>query len=248
MKTKHHIIFIISLCLLILVSIPSFAQEGKIGGEGTLISDYLDPGFQNTNLRYEARYDQYSGSPFLFDEWRLSLLKMSSGKTLSGLKVMYDAYAQRLVVKQEEDQMLLSDAAVKSFILYDENAREFHFKKFDLGPGLKGVFGEELFNGVDMLVVKYQEITLNRQENNAGGYGGGSNANEIQTFSAKPNYFIKPEPGADFTNFSPNKKGVLALFPDKKLDIIHLVKKEKLKYNNDGDLRKIFQLVEQLND
>lgn len=233
-----HILCALSMCLVFL--------SGHTQDDSRTVLDLIDPTFQNASLRYDQAYAQMEGSPFAFDDWRLATLETQTGKMISGVKVKYDMYAQNLVVRMEEEEMVLADQMIKRCTLFDEQARPFVFEQVRLTAGGSPEYVQVLWQNTGSMLIKRTEVKVQKVENTSGGYGTGANTLEVQRFSHQSTYLARMDAEGTFQAFRPKKKEVLSLLADQKEAIQDFLKKEKISLNSDEDLAEVFAYYDQL--
>ena len=243
-------IIIMQKIIVILVSLLgiggiSFAQLGNNVGEMGSVTDIVDPNFQNSGLRYADRFSTVAGTPYLIDAWQQGEVVTGVGKKIEGLSLKFDAFSNIVVMQKEEEEVALMEGAISEFSLFDLKGNAKTFRKFPIGNMGKQVFAQILFYG-KLTLLKHHKVNRVRTENNSGGYGDAGNMKETEKFSHTDVYYVRQKGADQFETFKPNRKSVLAIFPDHQEEVATFIKKEKLKLKSDEEISQLLQYYENL--
>ena len=228
------------LCVMLCGLGNLYAQTQGSDGNLTVI-DILDPNGTNNALVFGRRYPTVEGSPYVLQDWSKGVIYRKTGAPLEGITLHFDIYSQELLVKEEGKVMTVIPAAVKGFKLYHLEGEDMVFAR---NPRIeKDKFFQQVFQGRNELWKGY-EVALTKQENNAGGYGQGGNATEIQRFNRKERWYLFQEGNTEPISFKATKKDLLESFPNRASDIKAFLKSNKLKLTQDGDWIAVMNFIE----
>jgi hypothetical protein len=217
-------------------------QENTIDGQQNL--EAISNGDINGIARtYNNRYQGIQGSPYWLDTWYEGRIFLSKDTIQTTVK--YDGYADELVMRNRAgDSVLAAKVAVKGFEILQNN-KVYYFSKFDQsymleGQKLRPTYLRILVTGTHTIGIRHGKRLLPAD------YQGAYNANRPydQLIDEQSYYYIHT---TELQKFKPNKKQVLALLSgETQTAAERFIKAEKLSFNNDEDLIRLFEYLNAL--
>ena len=211
--------------ILSLLSLKSYSQYA--------ISPFGD--VQGTLLR-EIKYEDVTGTPYLFDYWSKGKVTTKSGKHYVDMPLKYNIIDDKLIFQQENGNLMYFAEPVTAFELPNSDLST--SSKFVNGLPAVDRFNassyfEVIFAGKISLFKKtYKTIAESKQ------YG---SAVTNKSFNITENYFVLYDD--KFLKITPNKKTISGLFPAKEQELNEYLKKEKIDLKADQDLKKLFEYL-----
>ncbi len=204
---------------------------GQIGA--TLANPYAD--ITNSDVLNFRVYDEYKGSPYLFDEFLAGKITLNDGtdKAFDSLKM--DCYKNQILYKSKGRIFALDNGKLDELFFY-QGSRQ--FKQIALDGENK--WYQILFVGRVSLYKHYKVDLIVEDRQSASSYGGNTDVNK-KIFSRKEDYFFSILPDMSVTEIPSGKKEFINQFSVHHVDIESFIKSNKLKLNNDEDLTKIFK-------
>jgi hypothetical protein len=232
MDTKQFILF--------LVVIPLLAQS-QVSQNARYISDIVDPSMINTELFYEGKYKEISGSPYLEKEMKKGVIILKDNRKVEDVMIRYNAYEDALMYQIEEDKVTLLDPPVINGFEYHKNDKVFKYISISILEG-KRHFYEVIYEGKSTLVVQHR-IKLTEKTNNAGSYG----ASDMQgsAFKQSDIYFLMDTTGKS-SEVNLTKKSLISALGSHAEELQTFIKKNKLKVKENTDLIRLLEYYDSL--
>lgn len=180
------------------------------------------------------------GSVYLYEEWNNASFSLFDGRVVKDLPVKYDLRSQRIEIKYEDDLKVLPVDLIKEIYIFNSltgevehllNCTNFSYDK-------KG-FYHIVYNGKKTLMKKIELELLD------GNYNTIMNVGSKDSRYTKRTEYYYAENGK-VKKIRKGKKNILNILEDKKDIIANYAKDNKLKYNSDDDLKKIFNYYDSL--
>ncbi len=208
--------------LLIGVTVVGYAQIGNSRADMDMI-------FNDLNKKYslDKRYPQVEGSPFLFDTYKVGILKMTDGKILTRARMNIDLVTQDLIVLNGQNVgVIVSPDQVTSL--------ELESKIFRNGfPALENQtpqsFYEVMIQDTVSLLKYYQKSIVQLDEFDKG-------KKKFQLY--EDYYFLYNN-----TMNSLKTKTLNKAFPQMKDDISAFIKSNDLKLKEDAGAKKLVEFI-----
>jgi len=193
---------------------------------------------QGTQLR-EIKYEDVTGSPYLFDYWVKGKVTTKSGKHYADMPLKYNVMDDKLIFKNENGNLMYFAEPVTAFELLnpDLNISDKYINGLPAVDHFNNAsYFEVIFSGPTSLFKKTNKKIVESKQ-----YG---SAVTNKTFNTTNGYFILKD--GNFAKITPTKKTILALFPSKEQELNEYLKKEKFDLKNDSDLKKLFEYLNKI--
>lgn len=195
-----------------------------------------------TIVGFDKRYEATQGSVFLFEDWHVGSVKSSLGKTYKNVYLKFDAYANQLYMKGENEKspLLLNKTDVAEFTIDRKiGLSTSTFKLINEGEGVY-TFVEVL---LESKISAYKKIGkyLKKASTSVDSYGGGNN---FDKFISTESILVVQD--GENIEFNRSKSGILNAFPKYKKIMRKYYKKEKIDIDKDSDVIKILSFYESL--
>ena len=118
MDTKPFIIFLVFIPLI---------SKSQVSQNARYISDIVDPSMINTELFFEGKYKEISGSPYLEKEMKKGVIILKDNRKVEDVMIRYNAYEDALMYQIEEDKITLLDPPVINGFEYYKNDQVFKY-------------------------------------------------------------------------------------------------------------------------
>jgi hypothetical protein len=216
-----NILFIISL----LSSILFFSQERKIS-YGT----YRGSG----NLRYHSTTNDVEGSNYLFKDWNNTNVIFFTNQNLSfntlNINIVNNTF-ERLV---SDTQCFVFDLKFIKYAIINNKKYQYFYSENDAKERIFEVIAEskkvKILKGFMQVFEKGKPNLID--------------TDPVDKYVLQTKYYLKK--GDKIERFKLRKRKILALLEDKKDEIVKFVKKNKLSYKNEDNLKMIFNYYNSL--
>ncbi len=236
---KIRLIFIdlIITGLILLNTPPGIAQPRGV---------YISGGHVHTSLMYypgEEKYE-YVGTPYLNKDFMYGKIIMKDDTVLEGL-FRYNIYNQEVVAVFDGDTLAV--AKPLNMVEFQMAAKRFIYTLIidrDMGkPYVTGSFFEILEDGeLQLLKRHYSKLeTFKYASNYMGGAGDGRDY-----FEHVSELYFRKGPGSEARQLKKPKKIIPEVMEDKKEEVMHFIREEKLSLKDEGDLIRLFEYYNQL--
>ncbi len=190
---------------------------------------------QGTQLR-EIKYEDVTGSPYLFDYWVNGKVTTKSGKHYENMPLKYNVMDDKLIFKHENGNLMYFAEPVTTFELLNPDLNISN--KYINGLPVIDHFNndsyfEVIFSGQTSLFKKTNKKIIESKQ-----YG---SAVVNKSFNTTNSYFTLSD--GNFAKITPTKKAISALFPTKEQELNNYLKKEKIDFKQDKDLKKLFEYL-----
>ncbi|MBC6111632.1 hypothetical protein ACFOG5_20470 [Pedobacter fastidiosus] len=191
----------------------------------------------NTPLR-EKQYVDVSGSPYLFDAWAKGKVTTKSGKLFNVDSLKYDLIDDQLIFKDEKGVLMHFEEPITKFEIENGLGGVSYFVN-----GLPASDGSNPSSYFEIInkgkVSLYKRSTKTIVEDKP--YG---SATVNKSFQPNNSYFVLQEETLKKINL--NSKNAIALFESKKAEMTDYLKKNKVNFKNDEDLKNLFTYFNKL--
>jgi hypothetical protein len=238
----------ISLTLLLALLVqPSQAQQ--VIDQQNLLQLGDRTGSNAGRLLYTRAGSYYGimGTPYLNDKWTPAVITALDGKKHENTPVLYNAHYDLIEAVVGKDTLILNSRLITSVEMPVTDANGVRYVKLKNGftsPSEKiesTNFFEILYEGSDFTLMKKHYKFLKPSDFNAA-YNTGSKFDEFQM---QHTTFVKT-PDGQIQKVRTNRRDILRLMGDKSKQVEDYIKKEKLKYDDDTHLGRIFAYYETL--
>jgi hypothetical protein len=199
----------------------------------------------STRLPGDPLYYGVTGSPFFLDSFLKSDIVLTDGKLYTDIPLMYDVCNDIALIISNHDTLALDKTKIKSFRLKDNNSDSTYlFELFALESSKNNLheehFIEVAFTGkIAFLIRHIKELS---RANFDPTFHTGSNYDE---YTSDNSYIFKNREGK-MMKIRLNRKSVLEVLSDKKEEIKRFVTENKLDYNNEKNVIRIFKYYDSL--
>ncbi len=230
-----------TISLITLLVLFPILSKSQISPGRKFLSDVIDPSMINTELFYNGKYKEISGSPFLEKELQNGTIILNDDRKVENVLIRYNAYEDALLYQIEKDQITMLDPPVIKGFEFQPNDRNVKFISISFIEGKKH-FYEVIYDGKSTLVVRHQ-IKLTKKTNNAGSYG----ANDMQgsAFKKLETYFLMDATGKIF-EISLTKKSLTSALGSHEEELKAFIKENKLKVREKIDLATLLEYYDSL--
>lgn len=178
----------------------------------------------------EKTYTDIKGSPYVFDDWSLGLVKMASGTTYKDLLLKYDQVANELIFQDKSGKSLGFADPVAEFKLIDKsNAyRLFRagFKAVDSNS--EKTFYEVLYDGSTVLLKDPKKNIVEHRAYNS--------STAVKSIVETPAYYVLLN--GTLVKFKKDKKSILSVLGNS-AQLEKYIQDQKINLKNDEDLAKL---------
>ncbi len=230
-----------TISLITLLVLFPILSKSQISPGRKFLSDVIDPSMINTELFYNGKYKEISGSPFLEKELQNGTIILNDDRKVENVLIRYNAYEDALLYQIAKDQITMLDPPVIKGFEFQPNDRNVKFISISIIEGKKH-FYEVIYDGKSTLVVRHQ-IKLTNKTNNAGSYG----ANDMQgsAFKKLETYFLLDATGKIF-EISLTKKSLTSALGSHEEELKAFIKENKLKVREKIDLATLLEYYDSL--
>jgi hypothetical protein len=202
-------------------------------------SQVIDPA---TGKVFESNYPDVNGVPFLTEDWKYTLIKLTDGRIFDTIKTRLNLYTKELYFKTDKDvEMFFTGGYVKEMDIYDSSETKKIIYKFETGfPGIdkntESSFYQVLADG-NVQLLKFMEKKISQTKNDMSG--------EIRKdFVQYDEYYVNNY--GIMLKLKKEKEFILDLFEDEKEKISEYLKNKKMNYKNIGMLTELFNYYNSL--
>jgi hypothetical protein len=240
----------LSIALILLMAVcvqPASAQT--LVDQQNLMSLGDRTGNTTGRLLYTRAGSYYGvmGTPYLNDKWTPAVITALDGKKHENTPVLYNAHYDLIEAVVGKDTLILNSRLITSVEMPVTDANGVRYVKLKNGYSSASEkieptnFFEILYEGSGFTLMRKHYKHLKPSDFNAA-YNTGSKFDEFQLQSTT---FIKTQDG-DIQKIRTNRRDILKLMGDKSKQVEDYIKKEKLKYDDDTHLGRIFAYYETL--
>jgi hypothetical protein len=187
------------------------------------------------------------GTPYLNDKWTPAIITALDGKKHENTPVLYNAHYDLVEAVVGKDTLILNSRRITSVELPVTDANGVRYVKLKNGFSSTSEkiestnFFEILYEGSSLTLMRKHYKFLKPSDFNAA-YNTGSKFDEFQMQTTT---YVKT-PNGDIQKIKTNRRDILRLVGDKSKQVEEYIKNEKLKYEVDADLARIFAYYETL--
>ena len=222
MSNRFHIL----LLLTCLICVHTYAQDDLV--------------ILNNESVKVRRYDGIKGNPYLFGDFVLAGIMDKKAGLLDSIRINYNGYEKNFEHKRKDGQIIALDQNVYFGATFISNKyAEPRFKRFmsDTTQFIQGLNIQDplgmyinIFNSPEFSIIKEFRVTLSERELETVGA-----TMMVRNFASSFLYYFIQQGSVE--SFRLKKGSVLSLIDDKQVN--SFVKKEKLKLDNEQDLKKV---------
>lgn len=233
--------------LTVFVALPSHAQTTLDQQNLMQLGDRT--GTASGRLIYTRAGSYYGimGTPYLNDKWTPAVITTLDGKTHENTPVLYNAHYDLVEAVVGKDTLILNSRLITSVEMpvTDENGVRYVTLKNGFTSSSEKIestnFFEIMYEGSSFTLMRKHYKFLKPSDFNAA-YNTGSKFDEFQLQSST---YVKMLDG-QIQKIRTNRRDILRLMGDKSKQVEDYAKKEKLKYDDDAHLVRIFAYYETL--
>ncbi|WP_421942483.1 hypothetical protein [Pedobacter sp.] len=185
-------------------------------------------------------YGDVTGTPYLYNYWAKGTVKTTNGQVTRDMFLKYDVVSEKLLFQTSKgDSMYFADPVLEFEIMPSNSTLPI---KFTNGfPKSENISSPGFLENIAVgKITLYKKHNISTVENKA--YSGAMN----KTFKpTSATYYIHKD--AKLNKISPSKKSVVSLVPTKEKEITEFIQQNNTNFKNDGDLKKLFDFINQLN-
>lgn len=185
---------------------------------------------------YRHQYEEVAGHPFIQDSWQSGTIITKTGQTFSDLLLKYEVVNGLVMILHKGDSLYTRSDYVTGFVYFDNN------KPVEYKNGLEAS-AIDLDGSRYVQVIHEGEWSLYKETKKELRE---ADFNPVTEMGSRYNYFketvryISHSPDGDWSVINPSRRGLTRLFGKKGREVIRFVRDNKLGYNNDDDLARIF--------
>ncbi len=187
------------------------------------------------------------GTPYLNDKWTPGIITTLDGKKHENTPVLYNAHYDLVEAVVGKDTLILNSRLITSVEMPVTDANGVRYVKLKNGFSSASEkiemtnFFEILYEGSQFTLMKKHFKFLKPSDFNAA-YNTGSKYDEFQMQNTT---YVK-SPDGQIQKVRTNRRDILRMMGDKSKQVEDYIKKEKLKYDDDVHLGRIFAYYETL--
>jgi hypothetical protein len=187
------------------------------------------------------------GTPYLNDKWTPAIITALDGKKHENTPILYNAHYDLIEAVVGKDTLILNSRRIISVELPVTDANGVRYVKLKNGflstsEKIEPTnFFEIMYEGASITLMRKHYKFLKPSDFNAA-YNTGSKYDEFQMQSTT----YAKTPNGDIQKIKTNRRDILRLVGDKSKQVEDYIKNEKLKYEVDVDLVRIFAYYETL--
>ncbi len=177
--------------------------------------------------------EDIEGSPFLFNDWCLGIVKFRNGRFAKGVSLRFNVYNNQLYFKKEEQQLEF-ELPVEEFMIRSMKDTDSVDVYYRCGfPATEKTtyqtFLEVMADGnLVLLKYRYKVIGSFKPYNQA----------ERRKFEDREQLFVYVD--KQMLKLKKDKESIIEALPQYKAAILSIVEQKKLKLKNEGDVEKLF--------
>jgi hypothetical protein len=175
--------------------------------------------------------EDVSGDPYLYKTWKVGKVQLLNGKTYDNVPLNVNLISKEVFFKGANDEQLAFVQPVSSFAFTDTVKGvpvTRLFKKID--PKLDNDYFIVIADGKISLLKKIWKVIWEEKTYNSG--------TVVKNILDKSAYYTLAD--GKLLQIKPSKKEILNAFPDHKEEVDKYVKAEKISFNSNQDLSKLF--------
>jgi hypothetical protein len=180
----------------------------------------------------QKKYEDVTGTPFLYEEWSPGTVKFTNGKSYKeNLFLKYNAKDDELYFKNKNGDPLLFVDSVSEFVITPPIGIGHHYRNGykDVNGYSQNAFFEVVADGSVQLLKKTKKTILESKAYN-------SPTTERRFVTVSQYYLIK---SGKAVAVKPDKKSVLSTLNDKQPALEKFIKENNLNLRNDDELAKL---------
>lgn len=240
-------LYFVSVCLLTFLTFTSASAQTNTDFQNLL--NLGDRSGQNKGTLIYTRSGSYYGvlgTPYVNEKWVMGTVTAQNGKKHENIPVMYNAHYDLIEAVVRRDTLILDSRLISALELPITDKEGTRYAVFKNGFTSKSEkiepthFFEVVYNGSQVSLLR-KHFKMLKPSNFDPAYNTGSKFDE---FIPVVTTYVQTPSGIE--KLKMNKKGVLGLMGSKAKQVEDYINKEKLKYNVDADLIKIFTFYESL--
>ncbi|MCZ4695892.1 hypothetical protein DWB61_14705 [Ancylomarina euxinus] len=223
---------LVSLVVFVLFVFNKTGRSQVHSGLTTAFSEVNKKHFENFSKMINVE-----GDFFVNKDWTDGTVYFNDKHVVSNVSMRYFIKGKEMHVKHDGKIMkIINQSSIDSILIGDHT---FVYSEFVFGSTLSQDFLELLSGGSIKFYKHYTNKFIKAKEVSS------YQTQESDKYIIKKEFYVSVnDNAAEF--FKPKKKSILALFSDKKEDVMSFVKKNKLKFGREADVIKIFNYYNSL--
>lgn len=174
------------------------------------------------------------GSVYLEDSWNAGVINLYSETSIKNYPFKVNVKTNDIEIKTEDDVRVLPSSEVKFFIWRSQSGgKEIYMNTQEFEGATHSGFYKVLSHG-DVSLLRRTKLLLMHSNYNAAVDAG----RESQKYVKEYDYFVHV--GGSTKQIKANRRSMLKFFDDKAEKVKQFAKQNRLKFNNENDLAKIF--------
>ncbi len=198
----------------------------------------------NQIVPYKFDYEVLQGHPYHHPAWLNGSFRTSSNRVFTDVPMKYDSYSGFLAIRLEQDSVYMKPAVVTEF-QYTVDGRPFLFKNgyFEYDLEIKPetyylVLSEGRYTLLKDVRKQYKKADFDPVFNTG---------TKFDRLLEEPRYLVK-KPDGTFYSILANRRTVLAQFGSNRGKVQDFARSNRLDYDKDADLARIFDFASTLVD
>lgn len=237
----------VSACMLMLLTFASSIAQTNTDYQNLM--NLGDRTGQNRGTLIYTRAGSYYGvlgTPYVNEKWVTGTVTAQNGKKHENIPVMYNAHYDLIEAVVRKDTLILDSRLISTleFMITDKEGSRYAVFKNGFTSKSEKIepthFFEVIFQGSQLTLLR-KHYKLLKPSNFDPAYNTGSKFDE---FIPVITIYVQTPSGIE--KLKMNKKGVLGLMGSKAKQVEEFINKEKLRYNVDADLNRIFAYYESI--
>ncbi len=225
--------------VLLSFTLVSKAQEEVEKSEQTYI-------WSSTGFDRAPTYTEVIGSPYLFEDWRMGIVRLENGKNYDGLKVKFDQLTDQLVFIGDNKKAMDFSMAVKAFdiISFDLEGNKVVYSFINGFPPIDGATEKSFYQVFDPgtspkieFVKRVKKVVYERSVY--------SSAVKEKLIEERTYYYLLMN--KRLFKIKLNQKELMKYMQDHKTELNDFVAKNKLTFKSDGDFAEAVKYYNSLN-
>jgi hypothetical protein len=198
----------------------------------------------NQIVPYKFDYEVLQGHPYHHPAWLNGSFRTSSNRVFTDVPMKYDSYSGFLAIRLEQDSVYMKPGVVTEF-QYTIDGRPYLFKNgyFEYDLEIKPetyylVLSEGRYTLLKDVRKQYKKADFDPVFNTG---------TKFDRLLEEPRYLVK-KPDGTFSSILANRRNVLAQFGSKRGKVQDFARSNRLDYDKDADLARIFDFASTLVD
>jgi hypothetical protein len=198
----------------------------------------------NQIVPYKFDYGVLQGHPYHHPQWVSGTFRTASNMVFTDVPMKFDSYSGFLAIRKDQDSVFMKPSVVTEF-QYTVDGVPYLFKngyfEYDLKVKPDAYFlvlSEGAYTLLKDVSKEYKESDYDAV------FKTGS---KFDRLLEKPRYLVK-SPDGSYKAILPNRRNVLALFGDDRRNVQEYARSQRLDFDKDADLARIFDFASTLVD